>query len=102
MTKIYDKMGLSSLLIAVVLQLSAVFSSPAMAEEEMRDSATVLMYHRFGESRYPSTNISVEQFEAHLAHLTAGNYTVLKLDDIIARLRAGELLPRPHSRDYNR
>ena len=93
MTKIYDKVGLSSLLIAVALQLSAVFSSPVMAEEEMRDSATVLMYHRFGESRYPSTNISVEQFEAHLAHLTAGNYTVLKLDDIIARLRAGELLP---------
>ena len=93
MTKIYDKMGLSSLLIAMVLQLSAVFSLPAMAEEEMRDSATVLMYHRFGESRFPSTNISVEQFEAHLAHLSAGNYTVLELDDIIARLRAGELLP---------
>jgi peptidoglycan/xylan/chitin deacetylase (PgdA/CDA1 family) len=86
-------MGLYGLLISLLLQLSVVSISPAEAEDEMRDSATVLMYHRFGESRYPSTNISIEQFEAHLAHLAAGNYTVLKLDDIIVRLRAGELLP---------
>ncbi len=93
MIKIDGKMGLYGLLISLLLQLSVVSISPAEAEEEMRDSATVLMYHRFGESRYPSTNISIEQFEAHLAHLAGGNYTVLKLDDIIMRLRAGELLP---------
>ena len=93
MMKIDGKMGLYGLLISLLLQLSVVSISPAEAEDEMRDSATVLMYHRFGESRYPSTNISIEQFEAHLAHLAAGNYTVLKLDDIIMRLRAGELLP---------
>ena len=93
MMKIDGKMGLYGLLISLLLQLSVVSISPAEAEEEMRDSATVLMYHRFGESRYPSTNISIEQFEAHLAHLAGGNYTVLKLDDIIMRLRAGELLP---------
>lgn len=93
MMKISGKMGLYGLLISLLLQLSVVSISPAEAEEEMRDSATVLMYHRFGESRYPSTNISIEQFEAHLAHLAGGNYNVLKLDDIIVRLRAGELLP---------
>ena len=93
MMKINGKMGLHGLLISLLLQLSVVSISPAEAEEEMRDSATVLMYHRFGESRYPSTNISIQQFEAHLAHLAGGNYTVLKLDDIIMRLRAGELLP---------
>ena len=93
MMKIDGKMGLYGLLISLLLQLSVVSISPAEAEDEMRDSATVLMYHRFGESRYPSTNIGIEQFEAHLDHLAAGNYTVLKLDDIIVRLRAGELLP---------
>ena len=93
MMKIDGNMGLCGLLISLLLQLSVVSISPAEAEDEMRDSATVLMYHRFGESRYPSTNISIKQFEAHLAHLAAGNYTVLKLDDIIMRLRAGELLP---------
>ena len=30
------------------------------------DYATVLMYHRFGEDKYPSTNIRIAQFEAHL------------------------------------
>lgn len=93
MMKIDGKMGLYGLLISLLLQLSVVSISPAEAEDEMRDSATVLMYHRFGESRYPSTNISIEQFEAHLDHLAAGNYSVLKLDDIIVRLGAGELLP---------
>jgi peptidoglycan/xylan/chitin deacetylase (PgdA/CDA1 family) len=93
MMKIDGKMGLYGLLIILLLQLSVVSISPAEAEDEMRDSATVLMYHRFGESRYPSTNISIEQFEAHLAHLASENYTVLKLDDIIVRLRAGDLLP---------
>ena len=29
------------------------------------DSAVVVMYHRFGESAYPSTNIKLEQFEGH-------------------------------------
>ena len=27
------------------------------------DYATILMYHRFGEDRYPSTNVTLEQFE---------------------------------------
>ena len=39
------------------------------------DYATILMYHRFGEDRYPSTNVTLEQFEEHLetvsyTHLT--------------------------------
>ena len=51
----------------------------ASAQENMRDSATVLMYHRFGESRYPSTNISLEQFDAHIAHLSSGAYNVCLL-----------------------
>ena len=63
------------------------------AQDVMRDSATILMYHRFGESRYPSTNVTLEQFDAHLAYLKQGNYTVLPLPTIIETLRRGELLP---------
>ncbi len=65
----------------------------AIAQEAMRDSATVIMYHRFGESRYPSTNVTLEQFDAHLAHLKNGDYTVLPLPQIIETLKNGELLP---------
>jgi peptidoglycan/xylan/chitin deacetylase (PgdA/CDA1 family) len=51
------------------------------------------MYHRFGEDVYPATNIRIEQFEAHLAALKNGGYTVLPLPEIVSRLRAGQELP---------
>ena len=41
---------------------------------------SVLLYHRFGESKYPSTNISPELFRKQLEFLRQENYTVLHLD----------------------
>jgi peptidoglycan/xylan/chitin deacetylase (PgdA/CDA1 family) len=57
------------------------------------DSAVVVMYHRFGESRYPSTNTTVEQFSAHLQELKDGNYVVKPVPEILAAIRAGTELP---------
>lgn len=57
------------------------------------DSASVVMYHRFGDDRYPTTSIRLEQFEAHLKELQQDKYTVLPLTEIIARLESGEALP---------
>lgn len=57
------------------------------------DSAVVLMYHRFGEDKYPSTSIRVEQFRAHLEHLKASGYTVVPLADVHAAIRDGVPLP---------
>lgn len=57
------------------------------------DSAVVVMYHRFGEGQYPSTNIRLDQFEAHLAEIQSGLYTVLPLAEIVRRIRVGEPLP---------
>ncbi|MBT3359530.1 MAG: polysaccharide deacetylase family protein [Rhodospirillales bacterium] len=57
------------------------------------DSAVVLMYHRFGETKYPSTNVTIEQFEAHLAELKSGGYTVVPVPEILASLRSGKPLP---------
>jgi len=57
------------------------------------DYATVLMYHRFGEDKYPSTNIRIEQFEAHLDMLSSGDYTVWPLGKIIDHLQQGLNLP---------
>ena len=37
------------------------------------DSAVVFMYHRFGESETPSTNIRLDQFERHIEELSTGN-----------------------------
>ena len=55
--------------------------------------AVVLMYHRFGEARYPSTNVTIEQFEAQIEELKSGPYRILPVPDIIDALRRGESLP---------
>jgi peptidoglycan/xylan/chitin deacetylase (PgdA/CDA1 family) len=57
------------------------------------DYATVFIYHRFGDARYPSTNISLADFRSHLETLRAGHYTVLPLGDVVTLLRSGAPLP---------
>ncbi|PIW26453.1 MAG: chitin deacetylase [Rhodospirillales bacterium CG15_BIG_FIL_POST_REV_8_21_14_020_66_15] len=57
------------------------------------DQAVIIMYHRFNEQDYPSTNIRLEQFDEHLAELTSGKYNVMALPDIVAALKAGKDLP---------
>ncbi|MQA64969.1 MAG: polysaccharide deacetylase family protein [Alphaproteobacteria bacterium] len=56
-------------------------------------SAVVLMYHRFGEARYPATSIRIDQFEAHIRELTSSAYRVLALPEVVAALRDGRRLP---------
>ncbi len=51
------------------------------------------MYHRFGERATPTTNISLELFEAHLKELTSGRYAVKPVAEIVAALKAGRPLP---------
>lgn len=72
------------------LALAAVFSPQAA---QAGDSAVVVMYHRFGEGKYPSTNIRLEQFEEHLRELQEGGYTVLPLPEIISALKEKKPLP---------
>jgi peptidoglycan/xylan/chitin deacetylase (PgdA/CDA1 family) len=55
--------------------------------------AVILKYHRFGESGHPSTNVRLDQFEAHLAELAGGGYAVLPLTDVVRALADGKPLP---------
>lgn len=55
--------------------------------------AVVLMYHRFGEGAHPSTNIRLEQFEAHLRILSEEGYAVRPLTEILDALDGGKPLP---------
>jgi peptidoglycan/xylan/chitin deacetylase (PgdA/CDA1 family) len=68
----------------------AAFLPPPPAEAA--DSAVVFMYHRFGETSSPSTNIRIEQFEAHLKELAEGGYKVLALPRILSTFKRGEAL----------
>ena len=73
----------------LLLLLAATVASAA----EAASHAVVIMYHRFGDGRYPSTNTTIEQFEAHLEELGSGDYTVLPLAEVVQKIRAGESLP---------
>lgn len=77
-------------ILPVVAALSILAGAQAAAAA---DSAVIVMYHRFGETAYPTTNIGVDQLEAHLAELAKPQYTVLPLPEIVAKLKAGESLP---------
>lgn len=61
--------------------------------EAQESSAVILMYHRFGESDHPSSNIKIEQFEAHLEELRKQRYTVLPIAEIVDKVARGEALP---------
>ena len=69
--------------------LGGVFFSSAVAAS----SASVIMYHRFGEADFPSTNTSIEQLDAHITELTSKQYTVLPLEKIVVKLKSGQTLP---------
>lgn len=76
-----------------VLPLLLVLLSAVAVPARAADHATVIMYHRFGEDRYPSTNTTLEQFEAHLDELTTGGYTIMPLIDITRAVLEGKSLP---------
>lgn len=61
--------------------------------EVLAAQANVFVYHRFGDDRYPSTNVSVEVFRRQLELLRQGDYQVLSLGQVVKRLKAGEPLP---------
>ena len=65
----------------------------AIGAARAADHATILMYHRFGEDKYPSTNVRIAQFEEHLEILASGPYTVWPLEQIISHLQAGTPVP---------
>ncbi len=78
--------------IVVVSLVSALLfglSCPAAADGQ----DNVVIYHRFDEGRYPSTNISTEIFAQQLAYLKEQNYQVLSLGEVVRRLIIGEALP---------
>ncbi len=63
------------------------------AADTTRHSAVVFMYHHFGVEQYPTTNVSRDQFSAHLDHLATTGYQVLPLEHIIKQLQQGKTLP---------
>jgi poly-beta-1,6-N-acetyl-D-glucosamine N-deacetylase len=57
------------------------------------DSAVIFSYHRFGDSRLPTANTTLEQLDAQIALLKGGGFTVLPLPVVVNALETGAPLP---------
>lgn len=55
--------------------------------------ATVLIYHHFGVSKYPTTNVSIKNFRDQMDYLAANNYKVISLADLVDALKNHKALP---------
>lgn len=73
--------------------LLAIVLLSTLAPHAAHGDAVAFIYHRFGESGYPTTSVTLEQFDAHLDQLEKGRHTVWPLDRIVAAIQAGEPLP---------
>lgn len=51
---------------------------------------SAFMYHRFGEDKFPSTNISEAQLLAHINYVVKNKIRVLSLGEVIKRIENGD------------
>gem|GEM_PF-45286 len=58
-----------------------------------RGHVTVLIYHKFGEAQYPTTNVSLANFAQQMAYLRDNNYQVLPLAQMDQWLKSSADLP---------
>jgi len=56
--------------------------------------ATVLIFHRFGDSRYPSTSVSLKDFEREMLYLKEHRYNVVSLRELYELSRRGKIPPK--------
>lgn len=80
------------LLISLQLAYPAVVSTAA-AQSGAGQSAVILNYQRFDETRYPETSVPASQFDNQVATLAGGRYNVVPVRDIVDALFAGTALP---------
>ena len=73
----------SIFLILKILLISNASFAQEISKTEIQNVnyASVLMYHRFGENKYPTTNIKMDQFSDHIKELTKTKYNVIKIQD---------------------
>ncbi len=61
----------------IFLFISVSYSS------NIKNSATVFMYHKFGVSKYPSTSVTIDQINSHIDEFKKEKYNILPLEFIM-------------------
>lgn len=71
-----------------MMPLSQFARQAAAAKPEY--NIPVFIYHRVGDDRYPSTNISISLFEDHLKYLKDNDFNAITLSKALRQIRQGE------------
>ncbi len=91
--RLLQSLLLAFLLLALPPAVHAAAAGRDKADWQPRLNATVFIYHRVGEAKYPTTNVSVERLKEQLAYLAANRYNVIPLSELIDALKNGQGLP---------
>ena len=64
--------------ISIILMVLSVVEA-----SNVKNSATVFMYHKFGVAKYPSTSVTIKQLEDHINELSKQKYNILPINFIL-------------------
>jgi len=83
----------SAISLLLLLALSAFLSASKSFAEADKLSPRIILYHRVGDDRYPSTNVSLQAFTSQMTWLKDNGYTVVSTKQIEGFLKKGASLP---------
>ncbi|MBE0616312.1 MAG: polysaccharide deacetylase family protein [Proteobacteria bacterium] len=78
---------------AAALLLATLFCAVPPCRGDAPPHARVLLYHRVGDTRYPSTNVSTEAFREQMGWLRDHGFHVVPTEVLEGFLRQGQPLP---------
>ena len=79
--------------IGLVDTVSAASHAEEIKVSDGRGDVTIFIYHHFGDKRYPSTNVSMENFASQMQFLADNQYTVIPLARLVFLLKNKKNLP---------
>ena len=81
------KVTKNNLFFVIFIVVSIIVGFNSSSQNIVNSSVSVFMYHRFGDDRYPSTNIKMNQFKLHIKEITDNNYNIISIDEVISNLQ---------------
>ncbi|HIJ79290.1 MAG: polysaccharide deacetylase family protein [Desulfobulbaceae bacterium] len=79
-----------------LLPASNVFAASSVEEIKLAGTGgdvTIFIYHHFGDNRYPSTNVGMDEFGKQMQFLADNGYTVIPLTSLVSLLKDQKKLP---------
>ena len=79
-----------------LLVLLVIFPQKAFPSDSkiIDQGVSVFMYHRFNESKFPSTNVSEEQFFSHIKYIQENDFDILNIDQVINHIDEGKVFSK--------